>query len=175
MNFPDWLYTIDILFFAFVFFSAVRGFRRGLSGELAHILTVIIMLSVVCFLYPFLLQAAARIWSYVPAAAVQTALIIVMGLMAVLLFCTVRAMFKQLFKARMDAAGDHMAGCGIGALRGVMIGAVIISALSMLPSERLHQTLSEKSVVGGWVCNTLTPWLYPRLFELPVFDQGEDA
>ncbi len=174
MNFPDWLYTIDILFFGFVLFSAVRGLRRGLSGELAHILTVIIMLSVICFLYPSLSQGAARIWSYLPTAAVQTALIIVMVLTAFLLFCTVRAMFKQLFKARMDAAVDHMSGCGVGALRGAVIGLAVISALSLLPSERLYETLSEKSVVGGWVCNTLTPWLHPRLLELPVFDREEN-
>lgn len=172
MNFPDWLYTIDILFVAFVFFSAMRGLRRGLSGELAHILTLIIMLGVICFLYPSLSRAAARIWSYLPAAAVQTALIIVMVLAAFLLFCMVRAMFKQLFKARMDVASDHLAGGGVGALRGAVIGVALISALSLLPGERLHQTLSEKSVVGGWVCNRLTPWLHPRLLELPVFDRG---
>ena len=174
MIFPDWLYTVDILFCAFVVFSAVGGLRRGLSGELAHIMTLAVMLGTVCFFYPSLARAAARFWPHLPSAAVQTALIVSLVLAAFLLFCTVRALFKQLFKARMDAGFDHLGGIVIGALRGAVTGVAVMAALSLLPVERLYQTLSEKSVVGGWVCHTLTPWLQPRLLDLPVFERGEN-
>ena len=173
MSVPDMLYTIDILFALFVFLFAVGGMRRGLSGELASVLTLLILLFWICFFYPSLTQFAADLWSTLSPRAVQGVVLLVLLLVAVILSFLMNILFKQLFKSRMGAGIDKLAGSSVGFLRGMVMCVSLMAALSLLPNEALYAQLSEKSVIGGWVCNTFTPWLHPRLMELPVFDQGE--
>jgi uncharacterized membrane protein required for colicin V production len=174
MNFPEWLYTIDILFLVFVIFSTVSGLRRGLSGELAHVLTLIGLLAGFCFFFPQLVQMAAHRWESLSPWIIQTAVAGVLLLAAFLIFCLIRMVFKLLLKSRMGEVTDKITGAGIGLLRGALTGLAILAALSLVPNARLYQTISEKSVVGGWVCSTLKPWLYPRIIELPVFNHWKN-
>jgi len=99
---------------------------------------------------------------------------LVLLLVAVLLSFLLNILFKQLFKTRVSEVTNKISGSVLGLLRGALIGMTLLSALSLLPNERLYEALSEKSALGGWVCNTLTPWAHPRLMELPVFDQEEN-
>lgn len=89
-------------------------------------------------------------------------------LISVLLFFLLRVLFRQLLKSRLGGAADKIAGALVGALRGILLGLALLSGLSLIPSDSLYRLLSERSVVGEWVCNTLTPWAQPKLGELPV-------
>lgn len=168
MWFPDQLYTIDILFAAFVLLFVFSGVKAGLSGELAHIVTLVALLAAVCFFYPQLTQLVSGCWSSLSAPAVQIIVPVVMLLVAVLLFVVVRMLFKQLLKDKLGEAADKIAGGLTGALRGALLGSAVLVGLSLIPNDSLYQTLSEKSSIGAWVCNTLTPWAQPRVMELPV-------
>ena len=168
MWFPESLYTIDILFAVFVVFFAVSGTRHGLSGELAHVVTLIALLAGFCFFYPRLTQLASDYWRMLPLAAVRIAVPVLLLLSAVLIFILVRAIFKQLLKDKLGESSDKVAGGLVGTLRGAVAGLAVFAGLSLIPNESLYGMLSEKSSVGGWVCNTLTPWLQPRITELPV-------
>lgn len=174
MNIPEVFYTIDILFAAFVLFFVVSGLLRGLSGELASLLTLLALLCGICFFYPSLTQIAARSWSALPPTAIQLVVLVVLLLVSILLSFLLSRLFKQIFKSRMGVISDRVAGGLTGLLRGLLIGLSLMAALSLLPNEKLYTALSEKSAIGGWVCNRFTPWLYPRLMELPVFDQKEN-
>lgn len=174
MIFPEMLYTIDILFAAFVLFFAVVGLWRGLSGELASLLTLFVLLGGLCFYYPSLTQMAAQMWDSLPAKVVQGLVLMVLLLASFILSCLLRILFKAMFKSALGVLADKVMGVGVGMLRGALIGISLMAALSLMPSEELYMMLSEKSVVGGWVCNHFTPWLYPRLMELPVFDGEEE-
>ncbi len=174
MNFPEMLYTIDILFAVFVLFFAVGGLLRGLAGELASLLTLLILLVWICFFYPSLTQFAARNWSPLSGTIIQGVVLLVLLLAALILSYLMNILFKQMFKSRVGEITNRLIGSGIGLLRGALIGLSLFAALSLLPNEKLYAMLSEKSAIGGWVCNRFTPWLYPRLMELPVFDQKEN-
>jgi len=168
MGFPESLYTIDILFVAFVLLFVFSGIKHGLSGELAHVVTLLALLFGICFFYPQLMQLASEAWRSLPDTAVRIAVPIVILLAAGLLFVLTRALCKQLFKSKLSEAVDKAAGALVGVLRGALLGLVVFSGLSMIPNEALFRTLSEKSLIGAWVCNTLTPWAQPRIMELPV-------
>jgi uncharacterized membrane protein required for colicin V production len=168
MWFPEWIYTVDILFALFVLAVAVSGIRHGLSGELAHVVTLIALLAGVCFFYPQLTELTSGYWHALPESAVRIVVPAVMLLAAVLLFVVVRALFKQLLKSKLGETTDKIAGGLVGALRGVLFGLAILVGLSLIPNDTLYQALSEKSAIGGWVCNTLTPWAQPHIEELPV-------
>lgn len=168
MGFPEQLYTIDILFAAFVLLFVFSGIKHGLSGELAHAVTLIVLLVGVCFFYPQCLDLASESWSALPDSAVRILVPVVMALAGILLFFVLRALFKKIFKSKLSEPADKTAGALIGILRGALTGLVLFSCLSLLPNEALYRTLSEKSAIGSWVCNTLTPWAQPRVMELPV-------
>lgn len=168
MSFPEMIYTIDILFAVFVVAVAVSGTRHGLSGELAHLITLIALLAGFCFFYPQLTQSASDHWSVLPPEAVRVVVPLVLVLAAVLIFILVRALFKQMLKDKLGEAADKFIGGLAGAVRGTVLGLAVFSGISLIPNDTLYRMLSEKSSIGGWVCNTLTPWLQPRIMELPV-------
>lgn len=168
MGFPEQVYTIDILFLAFVLLFVFSGIKHGLSGELAHVITLTAVLAGICFFYPQLIDLATESWRALPETAVRIAVPLVMALAAVLLFFLVRVLLKQLLKSKLSEFSDKAVGGVVGVLRGALLGLVLFSGLSLIPSEALYRTLSEKSLIGAWVCNTLTPWAQPRIMELPV-------
>ena len=174
MNIPEMLYTIDILFAVFVFFFAAGGLRRGLSGELASVLTLVVLLFGLCFTYPAFNQFAAQRWVDLSPVLIQVVVLLVLFLISFLLYFLIHVLLKRILKSALSEGVDKVAGFFAGLLHGALVGITLLAALSLLPNERLYEALSEKSVVGGWVCNTLTPWAHPRLMELPVFDQEEN-
>jgi len=174
MNFPEVLYTIDILFVAFVLLFAMIGLLRGFSGELASLLTLFVLLGAVLFSYPVLTQIAAENWGTLSPGAIQAVVLLILVLGSAILFFLMHLLFRQMFKERMGMVFHRIAGGFVGLMRGGLIALCLMAGLSLLPDEALYAKLSEKSVIGGWVCNTLTPWVHPRMMELPAFDQGEN-
>ncbi len=168
MWFPEWIYTIDILFVVFVVVFTISGTRHGLSGELAHVVTLIALLTGFCFFYPQLMQLAEDYWRVLPPAALRIAVPTVLLLAAILIFILVRALFKQMLKNSLGETADKVTGGLTGTLRGAVMGLAVFAALSLIPSDALYQALSEKSSIGGWVCKTLTPWVQPRIMKLPA-------
>jgi len=168
MWFPEQLYTIDILFTVFVLLFVFSGIKHGLSSELAHVATLIALLAGFCFFYPQLTQLASDHWQALSPSAVQIAVPALMLLAALLLFVLLRALFKQMLKDKLGGMVDKIAGGLAGALRGALVGLAVLVGLSLIPNDSLYQTLSEKSSIGAWVCNTLAPWAQPRVMELPV-------
>lgn len=174
MMIPEWVYTIDLLFVVFVLLFVFSGLRNGLSSELAHTLTLTVLLTGFCYFYPQIMQFASNYWQALPPEVIRIAVPVVMLLAAILFFVLVRAVLKQLLKSQVSGASDRLLGGFAGALRGTVTGLAVMAALSLIPNEPLYQKLSEKSSIGAWVCNTLTPWVHPRVLELPVFHQQQN-
>lgn len=174
MTIPETLYTIDIVFASFVLLFVLNGLRRGLAGELASLLTLLFVLGWICFFLPSLTQFAAQNWSVLSGNIIQAVVLVIILLVAVILSFLMTLLFRQLFKERVGAVAGAISGGMLGWVRGGMIGLSLMAALSLLPNEALYTQLSEKSTVGEWVCDRFTPWLYPRLMELPVFDEKEN-
>ncbi len=168
MVFPEMLYTIDILFVAFVVVFLVGGVRHGFSGELAHVITLLALLAGFCFFYPNLVQMASETWRALPDSAVRILVPVVLVLAAALLFVVVRALLRQLLKDKVGGPADKVGGGLVGALRGILFGLALFAGISLIPNETLYRALSEKSSIGAWVCNTLTPWAQSHVEELPA-------
>ena len=168
MWFPEQLYTIDILFAVFVLLFVFSGMKHGLSGEIAHVVTLIALLAGFCFFYPQLTQLVSDHWHALSPSAVQIAVPVLLLLAAVLLFVVMRMLFRQLLKDKLGETADKIAGGLAGALRGTLLGLAVFAGVSLISNDSLYQMLSEKSSIGAWVCSTLTPWARPRVMELPV-------
>lgn len=171
MWFPEMLYTVDILFVVFVLIFAVSGIRHGLSGELAHVVTLLALLAGFCFFYPQIMRFAGEAWPTLPETALQIAVPMALVVAAILLFVLVRILFKQLLKKTLDGTGDKIAGGVAGALRGALFGLAVLAGLSLIPNDSLYRMLSESSSIGSWVCSNLTPWAQSHISDLPVLKE----
>jgi len=174
MNFPDTFYAIDVLFGVFVLLFGVAGFFRGLAGGLARLLVFIFLVCGFAVFFPSLTQMAARRWGALPPVAVQVAVGVILWLSGILLFFALRFVLTPLLRERVPGMVDKICGALIGALSGALLGLCVLSVASLIPNEGTYRRLSERSIVGSWVCNRMTPWLHPRMMELPVFN-GEEA
>jgi len=174
MSFPETFYAIDVLFGLFVLLFGVTGLLRGLADELARLLAFTFLLLGFAFFYPSLTQLAARKWSVMSPVAVQVTVGVVLWLGGMLLFFGLRFSLKKLLCEQIPGLMNRIGGGLIGLLSGALLGLCVLSAVSLVPNEAAYRMLSEKSMVGGWVCERMTPWLHPRLMELPVFDREEN-
>ena len=174
MSFPDTFYSIDVLFGLFVLLFGVVGLLRGLADELARLLAFAFLLCGFAVFFPALTQIAARHWSTLSPVAVQVVVGLVLWFSAMLLFFLLRFSLKKFLCERIDALVNKLSGTLVGLLSGALLGLSVLSMVSLVPDESVYQMLSEKSAVGGWVCERMTPWLHPRLMELPVFDREEN-
>lgn len=174
MSIPDSLYTIDVLFGLFVLLFGVIGLFRGLAGELACLMTFIFLLCGFAVFFPSLTQFAARNWNMLPPVAVQVLVGLILWLSSILVFFTLRFLLKKLLFERLSELANKILGALTGMFSGTLLGLCVLSIVSLVPQESAYRVLSEKSVVGSWVCGCLTPWLHPRVLELPVFD-GEET
>lgn len=171
MMFPDWLFTIDVLFILFLLFFGVNGFRRGLSGELAHVLSLLVLFCGFFFFFPALTKLVAGQWSDLSPEWTRVVVMVAVAGAALLLFFAGREVFKLLLKTQVSEVGDKLIGGLVGLSRGLVIGLIVLGSLSIVPSDRIYGLLTEKSMIGKWVCTTLTPWARPKIMELPVFDR----
>ena len=174
MSFPDTFYTIDVLFGLFVLLFGVIGLLRGLADELARLLAFAFLLCGFAVFFPSLTQLAARNWNMLSPIAVQVVVGLVLWLSAMLLFFLLRFLLKKLFREQVRPLLNKISGTLVGLLSGALTGLSVLSVVSLVPDESVYRMLSEKSVVGGWVCERMTPWLHPRVMELPVFDREEN-
>jgi uncharacterized membrane protein required for colicin V production len=174
MNFPDTFYTIDVLFGLFVLLFGVVGLMRGLAGELARLLAFSFLLCGFTVFFPALTQLAARNWSTLSTLVVQVLVGVILWLSGVLLFFALRFSFNKLLCERIPNLVNKICGSLVGLFSGALLGLCVLSAVSLVPHEGTYHMLSERSVIGSWVCERMTPWLHPRMMELPTFDHEEN-
>ena len=164
MSFPDVFYTIDIAFAVLVFLVAMSGLCRGLSGELALILTLAFLLCGFYFFYPMLTRLVVqRLGDDFSIAMIRGTVAVVLGVGILVLSFPMHLLLRKIMKISIGVLSDKILGAMAGLLRGILIGVMIFVALSFVPSVKFRTYLSEKSVVGGWTNEFLTPWVLSNL------------
>ena len=124
--------------------------------------------------FPSLTQLAARKWSALPPIAIQVVIGLILLLSALLLFLGLRFLLRKMLSEQIAGVADKLFGALMGMMSGALLGLCVLSVVSLVPNESVYRRLSEKSMIGAWVCERLTPWLHPKMMELPVFN-GEET
>ena len=138
---------VDWSFWAIVVLGACYGLWRGLSHELAVLLSYVFAILVTRLAYEPLANWLGRILSWSPDILRLTAVLLSLAA-AILLMWGVRLVFGKImsfaFKGWLERGGGLLA----GAFRWGILGILLLHILSLLPSAGLQRAILYDSVTG---------------------------
>lgn len=151
---------IDVAAMTLMALATLRGFFRGLSRELAGLVSLAVVLVLGVRLYP-----VAGAWmsghSQLTGRAAEAAAFILLVLVGMALLWLVRWLLGALVRVVVEPRVDRPLGAVAGALRGALLVLMLTLAAVLVPHERLNTAVVRQSWIGAWVERSL-----PRLQEL---------
>ena len=169
---------VDIIVLVIIVLGAIQGLLRGLSGELARLISTVIVfiLGVSCYRPVGLLLASHTRLSAAAAGAVAFSIV---AATAIILMVLLRYVLKKLMKVVFVPWFDKVGGCVAGMLRASIFVMIIIIVMNMVPNEYVNEQCGEKSIIGTGVLKVM-----PRIREelddttlsdvLPNQSEGEE-
>jgi uncharacterized membrane protein required for colicin V production len=155
--------VVDVVALILMTIGMIRGVSKGLSGELAELISAAAALVVGWRFYQPLgnyLKNVSRMsetGSYLAAFLV----ILVGGYIAMrLLRVMLRALMEFSFKGKLERIGGGLAGL----LRTTVVISAFILIVALIPQARVHRVVAEESVFGKFLYNNLGP-VYDTLSE----------
>jgi len=166
---------VDIIALILILLGLWQGFRRGLSGELAQMISAVVSVWIGWNYYDDLGHWLTDSTRLGPQESLAVAFILLI-LGAFLFTWIVRIVLKHIieftFKERIEKMGGGLA----GGLRTMLIVAAVIFFVGLLPNEYLHRVFAENSLIGRQL-DRYIPTAYEKLSEyypnLPEFQASE--
>ncbi|MDA0576464.1 MAG: CvpA family protein [Verrucomicrobia bacterium] len=151
---------VDVVALALVAFAALRGFFRGLSGELAGLIgdAAALLLGAMCY-EP--LAGWMRMHTRVAPALAPVVALVVLVVGVLLLMALLRLTVGRVLRVVVEGGVNRVGGVIAGVLRGLIVVVLVFAVLLVVPNEGVHRRFGEESVVG-----TVVQRVMPRLREL---------
>ena len=169
---------IDIIIAIFLAIGLIQGIRRGLSGELARLIGIIVAVWAGWHFYHPLgnrLLQSTRLGEQEAYAAAFFICLAGIVLIMVILRLILRKIMEITFKGGFV---ERVGGACAGLLRSALICAAILFFLNLLPSDYIRQKVSQDSIAGRLVStqlpkayHTMRSWI-PGLPPLPQQSDG---
>ncbi len=141
--------AIDIAALVCLIAGMIIGFKRGLSGELARLISVTLTLALSLRYFRPLADfviSHTRLSEH-PAYARPLAFILILC-MAGLFFLLLRILLQRLMKITFNPKIDRIAGVFAGAARATAIVILLVLALGLWPGAWLTRVFREESAIG---------------------------
>lgn len=147
--------VFDIAALVIIAFGTIQGLRRGLSGELARLVSVVVALVLSLYFYhPFGVWCTEHTRLTVQAAHVLAFVTMVAGAMAATVL--LRFLLKKIMKIVIEKKVDKAGGCVAGFISTSVFVLIIFLMMNMLPDDHyLNQKFGEESVIGSIVVHCM--------------------
>lgn len=155
--------VVDLIAVLVVLFSIYHGSRRGLSGEIAQLVSVVVAFVVGMAGYVPMaswIDLNTRVHGNAAAALSFVTIVVVAGIVMICL----RALLRKIMKIVFEEPFDKVAGGVAGLVRSSLFILIVFIAVNMAPHEYLNRVFGDESVIG-----TLTLKIMPSLRD----EQGE--
>lgn len=159
---PDWLSLVDIAYVVVALLFAMEGFQRGFAGQVAHVLTFLVMGLFLFFAYPRIFTHFDRLFHSPNETHMAWLILAGVVVLSILFFIFVSKLLAKVLKTKISDRSDRAYGFTLGFIRGGLLALFAMIFLVILGPAVFHKTLSEKSYVGRFVCE-LAPSIQPRL------------
>ena len=160
---PDWFSFVDMAFLGVALLFAWGGFQKGFAGQVAHILTCLIMGVFLFFAYPAIYSYLSRVLRNVEEAYLMWLLLVCLAALTFGVFVLSSKMLASLLKAQISDRSDHAYGFMLGFIRGALVALFAMIFIVMLGPPRFYDSFRVKSYVGREVCYNLVPRIQPHL------------
>jgi len=139
--------VVDIAVLIIVVASAIVGIRRGLSGELAHVVSLVVAFILGLYCYsPFSLWIIDHTrLTYQPARALAFITTVLAAAVAMILL---RSLLKRIMKVAIEQGIDKAAGCVAGFVRSCIFVIIVVLIMNMWPNDYLNRVFGEESIIG---------------------------
>lgn len=139
--------VVDILAFIVVAIGTFQGFRRRLSGELAHLISVVAAFTLGLYFFRPLgswLCAHTRLSEQAAHMLAFIIMIIVAVAAMVLLQFVLKRIMKVVFEETVDKTGGVLAGF----VRSAIFVIIVFLIMNLWPHDYLNRLFGEESVIG---------------------------
>ena len=165
----------DIIVLLYLLFGIYQGLRRGLSGELASVISTALAFFGGWKLYQPLGDHLLKITKLTPPTAHAAAfvLLIVGGyIVLIIIRLLLRHLMEFSFKGKLERLGGALAGL----IRATVIAAAIVLVVGLGPAAYLRHIAIEQSVFGSEVFSYLGPVVENLKEKYPALQRaGEPA
>jgi len=141
---------VDVIAFAAVALGAVRGYFRGLSGELARVISLVAAFALGLRFYGPLSEWVLA-YTRIAEENAPVAAFIITVLAAVVCLFLLRYLLKRVMKIVIEERADKTGGVIAGLLRTSVMVLIVFLALNLWPNERLNRIFGEESLIGRLV------------------------
>ena len=118
---PDWFSFVDMAFLGVALLFAWGGSQKGFAGQVAHILTSLIMAGVLFFAYPAIYSYLSRVFRNLEEAYLMWLLLIGLAALTFGVFVLCSKMLASLLKTQISDRSDHVYGFILGFIRGALV------------------------------------------------------
>ena len=158
--------VVDIGASLVICLSALRGFLRGLSGEISQLISLAASLILgIFFREPFGRWLMGHTHLAAPTAHALAFTVTVFGALVVLILIgfVLRKIMKVVFEPGVDKPFGGLAGL----LSGVLIVIIVFAAMNLWPHEYLNRKFGEESVIGRVIVKWM-PKAEETVDEIPI-------
>lgn len=163
---------VDIIALGVLALGAFLGYRRGLSGELARLISI-----VVAFVLALVFYRPVGAWVFEhtrleprPAQAVAFAATVVGALAAMVVL---RIVLKRVMQVVFEETTDEFGGSVAGLVRTALVVIVFFMMVNTWPHEYLNEQFGEESVIGRLVLK-YAPQVRAKLEDMPVTEKVKE-
>ncbi len=158
--------VVDAIVVVFLVFALFRGLLKGLSAELAGLISAAVAL--LCGWHAFRplgewVEAHTRL-SGNPAYVLAFTLAVTGGYLVMRI---VRLVLRNILEFSFKGPIERVGGALAGLLRGAIVAAAVLVFLSLWQNEAVHRWIVEESVAGRFVTHRLRPWYDAMIVEHP--------
>ncbi len=163
---------VDIAALLLIGTGGIQGFFRGLSGELARLVGVVVAFVAGTLLYEPVGLWVSEVTRLEPRPA-QALVFILSVLLALLIMILIRVFFTKAIKLVFAEGFDKAAGVCVGLLRMGIFVCLFFMLMQMVPVDALRECFGERSLLGRFIVGYV-PTVERTLEKagVPVFRNG---
>jgi uncharacterized membrane protein required for colicin V production len=160
---PEWLSWVDVAYVVAVLLFALSGFNHGFAGQLAHIITVIMLGVVLFFACPALFNYFSQLFRNLDERYMMWLILAGVAIATLLFFHLVSKLLATALKTQISDQSNHAYGFILGLIRGVLVTLFVMVFLVILGPPDIYKGFNKKSYVGKFVCSEMVPRIQPHM------------
>lgn len=160
---PQWLSLIDVAFVGVAVLFALGGYQKGFAGQVAHILTFVVLGITLFFFYPAVFSYMGRLFRRLDETYMMWLILAGLGVLTILFFRLVSKLLANVMKMQITDKADRNYGFILGFIRGALAALFAMIFLVILGPPNCYDIFRSKSRVGKLVCHEMVPRIQPHL------------